>query len=139
MHVHCHLAECLHDFGPAHTFWLFAFERYNDMLGSIPSNQKGIETQIMEKMNMETYLYSIIHKFEISTNISHEIPFLKKILESCDQKGIPPSFHTILQFRGNCLEDLLELNWSTSNDIIVLSKPNGMVALTSVEVENIYS
>ena len=29
MHMHTHLSECMFDFGPAHVFWLFSFERYN--------------------------------------------------------------------------------------------------------------
>ena len=27
MHLHTHLASCIKDFGPCHTFWLFSFER----------------------------------------------------------------------------------------------------------------
>lgn len=27
MHMHCHLASCLREFGPIHGFWLFPFER----------------------------------------------------------------------------------------------------------------
>ena len=38
MHMHCHLKSCIEDYGPLHSFWLFAFERYNGILGSIPSN-----------------------------------------------------------------------------------------------------
>ena len=29
LHMHCHLKQCLLDFGPASLFWLFAFERMN--------------------------------------------------------------------------------------------------------------
>ena len=32
MHLHCHLKQCLLDYGPVHTFWLFAYERYNGIL-----------------------------------------------------------------------------------------------------------
>ena len=27
MHLHCHLADCIHNFGSIYGFWLFAFER----------------------------------------------------------------------------------------------------------------
>ena len=27
MHLHAHLADCLYDFGPIYSFWLFSFER----------------------------------------------------------------------------------------------------------------
>ena len=29
MHLHCHLRQCMEDYGPLHTFWLFSFETYN--------------------------------------------------------------------------------------------------------------
>ena len=29
MHMACHIADCIYDYGPLHSFWLFAFERYN--------------------------------------------------------------------------------------------------------------
>lgn len=38
MHMHCHLRACVEDYGPLHGFWLFAFERYNGILGKIPNN-----------------------------------------------------------------------------------------------------
>ena len=28
LHLHCHLHECINDFGPANAFWLFACERF---------------------------------------------------------------------------------------------------------------
>uniref|UniRef100_A0A1X7VSV3 Uncharacterized protein n=1 Tax=Amphimedon queenslandica TaxID=400682 RepID=A0A1X7VSV3_AMPQE len=31
-HLHCRLKECVQDFGPAYTFWLFSFERLNGIL-----------------------------------------------------------------------------------------------------------
>ena len=27
MHLHCHLYDCILDFGPIYSFWLFSFER----------------------------------------------------------------------------------------------------------------
>ena len=32
MHMHSHLASCIREFGPAHSFWLFPFEWYNWIL-----------------------------------------------------------------------------------------------------------
>jgi len=29
LHLHCHLAQVLYDYGPAHDAWYFSFERYN--------------------------------------------------------------------------------------------------------------
>ena len=49
LHLHLHLKDCLLDYGPSHTFWYFAFERVNSILGSFHTNKKAAETQIMRK------------------------------------------------------------------------------------------
>ena len=49
LHLHLHLKDCLLDYGPSHTFWCFAFERVNGILGSFHTNKKAAETQIMRK------------------------------------------------------------------------------------------
>lgn len=43
MHLHMHLTECILDFGPVYTFWLYSFERYNGILGNYSTNQKSID------------------------------------------------------------------------------------------------
>ena len=49
LHFHCHLQECVGDFGPPTAFWLFACERLNGLLGSMPTNHRSIEVQLMRK------------------------------------------------------------------------------------------
>ena len=49
MHMHCHLAACLREFGPSHSFWLFPFEQYNGILEKQPSNNRSIEIQLMRR------------------------------------------------------------------------------------------
>ena len=58
MHLHLHLIDCLKDYGHLYAFWCFAFERYNGMLGSFPTNQKNIEPQLMRKCLLMQELYS---------------------------------------------------------------------------------
>ncbi len=41
--------KCIRDFGPAHVFWLFSFERYNGILEFIPSNNRSVEVQIARR------------------------------------------------------------------------------------------
>ena len=48
MHLHCHLKSCIEDYGPLHGFWLYAFERYNGILGSAPTNKRSIEIQLKD-------------------------------------------------------------------------------------------
>ena len=49
IHLHLHLHDCILDYGPVYSFWCFAFERYNGLLGSFPVNSRQIEPQIMKK------------------------------------------------------------------------------------------
>ena len=49
LHLHCHLAECLHDYGPAYDTWCFSFERLNGILGRMPSNIKQYYSLQIEK------------------------------------------------------------------------------------------
>ena len=59
MHLHMHLKECVLNFGPIYSFWLFSFERYNGMLGNLPNNKKNIEPQIMRRFCTENILLHV--------------------------------------------------------------------------------
>ena len=45
LHLHCHLAECLLDYGPVHSTWCFSFERYNGVLGKTPNNNRSMDIE----------------------------------------------------------------------------------------------
>lgn len=47
LHLHGHFTDCLFDYGPSTSFWLFALERLNGILGSVPTNHQSIEIQLM--------------------------------------------------------------------------------------------
>ena len=49
MHLHLHMRESLLDFGPTYSFWLFSCERYNGTLGSFKTNNRSVETQIIDR------------------------------------------------------------------------------------------
>ena len=49
LHLHCHIAECLRDYGPAHATWCFGFERFNGILGQMPNNKRTLQ---IEKNNV---------------------------------------------------------------------------------------
>lgn len=59
MHMHLHLKDCVLDYGPVYSFWLFAFERYNGILGSYQTNNRLIEVQLMRKFVSEQIARSI--------------------------------------------------------------------------------
>lgn len=49
LHLHCHLKQCILDYGPSTSFWLFAFERMNGCLGSFHTNNQAVEVQLFRK------------------------------------------------------------------------------------------
>lgn len=59
MHLHLHLKDCLLDYGPVHSFWCYAFERYNGVLGAMHTNRKSIECQLMMRFCREQELTSL--------------------------------------------------------------------------------
>lgn len=53
MHLHCHLTDCVRDYGPIYGFWLFSFERYNGWIENYSTNKKNIEGQLMRRFMMD--------------------------------------------------------------------------------------
>ena len=49
MHMHLHLKDSIVDYGPVYAFWLFSYERYNGILGAVPTNNRAVETQLMKR------------------------------------------------------------------------------------------
>lgn len=49
MHLHLHLKDSILDYGPVYAFWLFSYERYNGIMGSVPTNNRAIEVQLMKR------------------------------------------------------------------------------------------
>lgn len=68
MHLHGHMKTVVDDFGPLHGFWLFAYERYNGVLGNYPNNNKSIEPQLMKKFLHDNALLSVQQPKEFSDN-----------------------------------------------------------------------
>lgn len=59
MHLHMHILQCILDFGPVYSFWLFSFERFNGILGEYSTNQRSVEIQIMRKFLSEQYVKAL--------------------------------------------------------------------------------
>ena len=49
MHLHAHVADCIRDYGPMSSFWVFSFERFNGILGEEPTNNRAIELQLISR------------------------------------------------------------------------------------------
>ena len=74
MYMHCHLRSCVEDYGPLHGFWLFAFERYNGILGSTPNHNHSIEVQLMQRVVRDAELVSMPLPDEFSTDLKPLFP-----------------------------------------------------------------
>ncbi|OAD71948.1 hypothetical protein PHYBLDRAFT_146933 [Phycomyces blakesleeanus NRRL 1555(-)] len=56
MHLHLHLHQTMIDFGPVYGYWLFSFERYNNVLKNIKTNQRnGFESTFMRQFIEESW------------------------------------------------------------------------------------
>lgn len=60
MHLHGHLAECIRDYGPVYSFWCFAFERMNGILGSYHTNNHHVSIQFARRF-LDSKLYAPIN------------------------------------------------------------------------------
>ena len=55
-HLHMHLKDCVLEFGPVYSYWLFAFERFNNNIGNVHTNKRNIEIQIMRHTDRQNQL-----------------------------------------------------------------------------------
>ena len=89
MHMHCHLASCIREFGPAHSFWLFPFERYNGILEGQPTNNRSIELQLMRRFQNDTLHLHLQHEAKQWPNANH---FLQALPDPAYDISSPASF-----------------------------------------------
>ena len=75
MHMHCHLASCLREFGLVHSFWLFPFERYNGILEDQPTNNRSVEMQLMKRFQRDNLHIHMQHE-------AHQWPEAELFLEA---------------------------------------------------------
>ena len=57
IHLHGHLTECIRNYGPVYSFWCFAYERMNGVLGAYHTNNHHVSVQYMSKF-LESKLYA---------------------------------------------------------------------------------
>ena len=76
MHLHMHLADCVLDYGPVYSFWLFSFERYNGILGKYHTNNKSVELQMMRKFTRDQDLDDLEFPREYSDQLQ---PLISKV------------------------------------------------------------
>lgn len=73
MHLHMHLKECRHNYGPWLGFWFYAFERYNGILGYVPNNNRSIEFQLVNQFLRNNGVHSAQYPHEFNEQIATEV------------------------------------------------------------------
>ena len=76
MHMHCHLSACIKEFGPIHSSWVFAFERYNGILEGQPTNNRSIELQLMRRFQKDNIHLNLHHEATHWPFADHFLPTL---------------------------------------------------------------
>ena len=77
MHLSCHLSSCVLDYGPLQNFWLFAFERFNGLLGKLPNSNRSIEVQMMRRFQYDADSMSLSTPDLFHEELKHLIPASK--------------------------------------------------------------
>lgn len=95
-HLHAHLTECVRDYGPMSSFWLFAFERFNGILGNEPTNNRSIEIQLMTRFlkdnaHLELLLSVPPASDEVTNTFSKAI--LDQVCSFTSVKHLDSTFH----------------------------------------------
>ena len=132
MHLHLHLKDCIKDYGPAHSFWCYGFERFNGILGRYHTNHQSIEVQIMRKFLSEAQVKSLhppveaVDLFDIS-------------LDDKDMVGHPHKCTDIdiwkLQNLSSCPNS--QSDYSIESEIISLLPPKFQGVLHAYEKDRI--
>lgn len=81
MHLHCHIADCIKDYGSIYNFWLFSYERYNGILGSYPTNKRNTSTQLMERFIYEAESFQLALPDSYSDHFQDFLPLHKHVSE----------------------------------------------------------
>ena len=132
IHLHCHLINCVKQYGLIYGFWLFSFERYNGMLEGMPTNKKDIEIQLMRRFERDLQAQNIpfpeIFKDEF-------LPLLEGVLNSvqCGSLGMISSDVQTLLMSSKKMNYSDPLPWSDLSNI-QLKKPL-IYQLTQREIE----
>lgn len=114
MHMHCHLISCLREFGPAHSFWLFPFERYNGIMEAQPTNNRSIELQLMQRFQRDNFHLHLHHEAKNWPNAEH---FLQALPDPpCDDKQLTSANQSVVPGHRSVIATL------SKDEIRILSK-----------------
>lgn len=118
MHLHGHLAECIRDYGPVYSFWCFAFERMNGILGSYHVNNHHISIQLTRRF-LDSKMYA---------PINWPNQYAEEYL---------PLLHHFRYHKGSLQQETIETQLSTTTHFTALP-PVKEYALLPEELEALY-
>ena len=87
LHLHGHIRDCILDYGPVYSFWLFAFERLNGVLGSYHTNCHDISLQLMRRFvsTTEHGVHNWPNEFkDQSVFLTSQVPSVPKGIITCN-------------------------------------------------------
>lgn len=136
MHLHAHLADCICDFGPVYSFWLFSFERLNGILGSYHTNCHDISLQLMRRFTSVTFysihnwpveykeeLYPLISEHYYSDGSLQSVSF-ELVMQECkvdNVKELPPVHELGWELhQKNSLQQLDAVNFGHNAELLTL-------------------
>ena len=77
-HMALHLPDIILDYGPPHAFWCFSYERMNGILASTPTNNRSIESEILERY-LRDFTYAHKELPALPASITYQ-PLLNEII-----------------------------------------------------------
>ncbi len=133
MHMHCHLYECIDDFGSVYSFWLYPFERYNGNLGDFHTNNHSMEVTLMRKFIDQTYLAAEAQRiFTPEQKVQHSDLLARFNYSSCT---LPSNYEELQRVPFLPIEQCGSI-WSCINHIEPkLSKGQSPILIDSDDVD----
>lgn len=111
MHMHLHLKDSILDYGPVYAFWLFSYERYNGILGAVPTDNRTIEVQLMKRFIFDQQLRDESLTCELQASMATDILSQFNVLTGSVASQVSSDEYKLI---GSSLERhlmTLSLNW----------------------------
>ena len=131
MHLHAHIRECVQDYGPVQSFWLFSFERFNGMLGKQPHNNKIIEVQVMRRFLRDSKLMHL----QLPTEFHSDFSILSCISTQEAAEGESESIKKVssIHLKRMTTSELNSVEWSADLNYFRLPTNSTRYILTADE------
>ena len=132
MHLHCHLKDIILDHGPVRSFWCFSFERYNGIMGSVFTNKRSVELQLMRKLLMSRFLNCV----KLPSNYKDEFQDLVRNPFSPDEVTIYSSVSSSSDM--STAIPVCSFDWSLNSSVhVVLSSNYKLQSLESCDQDSL--